>query len=648
MELKHSRSRLTFVMIAFGMLALLWAGRATYLQIIGDARLDRLARRQFNGKVLVQPRRGLIIDRNGEPLAINIEVSSLAASPKTLLKNPMSLRLLARGLGVPEGVMRRRLNKQKSFQWIERQIPEERLQQFETNGMLRSDGSLPQGLWLVKEMRRAYPHGDLARSLIGTTNLDAAGTEGVEYWQNERLRGKGVFLDAVKDALGRPAIIANDDRSQLKDGQQFQLSIDASLQFSVEEHLKESMIHTGAESVVAAVLDAENGQILALGQRSKGRIPKSKMITDSYEPGSTMKPILLSIALENGRKITDGVHGGYGKLEIQGRVISEAEAHERYGMMTLAKMVEVSSNVGAARLALEAGAQKVVEGFARFGLGSKPGTGFPGEFGGKFPAQKLKPIELATLGFGHGLSATPLQMLRAYSAFATGGELVEPRLDATLVPAKRRIFSTKIADAVIKALVDVTEGKDGTGKKARVSGYKIAGKTGTSQTVDPSTKRYSRHRYITSFIGFPVGASRKLVALTWVDYPKNNIYSAETAAPLFAKVMESALKRYSVPTTEPYEQEVVLSELATLSPSPTPKVEATPEKALSLVNELKTEADSIPDVMGLSASEAIQALKRYSPNIRIHGFGVVRSQFPQPGTIATRTDRIELHLESHE
>jgi cell division protein FtsI (penicillin-binding protein 3) len=329
-------------------------------------------------------------------------------------------------------------------------------------------------------------------------------------------------------------------------------------------------------------------------------------------------------------------------------VISEAEAHERFGMMTLAKMVEVSSNVGAARLALEVGGQKIVEGFAKFGLGSKPGTGFPGEFGGKFPLQKLKPIELATLGFGHGLSATPLQMLRAYSAFATGGELVVPRLDATLGPAKRRIFSTKTADAVIKALVDVTEGKDGTGKRARVSGYKIAGKTGTSQTVDPSTKRYSRQRYITSFIGFPVGASRKLVALTWVDYPKNNIYSAETAAPLFAKVMESALKRYSVPTTEPYEQEVVLSELATTSPSPTPKVEVTPEKALALINELKTESDSIPDVMGLSASEAIQALKRYSPNIRIHGFGVVRSQFPQPGTIATRTDRIELHLESHE
>jgi cell division protein FtsI (penicillin-binding protein 3) len=647
MELKHSRSRLTLVMVAFGALALLWAGRATYIQIIGDPRLDKLARRQFNGKVLVQPRRGLIHDRNGEPLAINIEVSSLAASPKVLFKNPISLRLLARGLGVHENSLRKRLNKKRSFQWIERQIPQERLDQWEDNGMLRADGSLPQGVWLIKEMRRAYPHGDLARPLIGTTNLDTSGTEGAEYWQNEHLRGRGVFLDAVKDALGRPAIIANNDRSQLKDGQSFKLSIDASLQFEVEEHLRDSMNTTGADAALAAVMDAETGQILALGQRTKQRVPKSKMITDSYEPGSTMKPILLAVALENGRKNTDGVHGGFGRLEIKGRVISEAEAHEKFGMMTLSKMVEVSSNVGAARLALELGALRTVTGYTRFGFGSRPGTGFPGEYGGKVPGTKLKPIELATLGFGHGLSVTPLQMLRAYSTFATGGELVEPRLDATLPASKKRIVSLKTAEIVAKALVGVTQGKDGTGKKARVPGYKIAGKTGTSQTVDRVTKRYSRHRYITSFIGFPVGASRKLITMAWVDYPKNNIYASETAAPLFAKVMSSSLKRFSVPTTEPYETEIIVAE-SIPTPTPTTDVEETSLKKSEVLAELETPADSIPNVVGLSASEAIQALKRYSPNIRVHGFGIVRKQSPRPGTIATRADRIELHLESHE
>ena len=226
-----------FVLISVGML-----GRSTYLQIWGDPKLENLARKQFQSRVMMNPRRGLIVDRTGEPLAINIETSSLAGSPAKILKSHSTLHLLARTLNVAPQALRKRLDPKKSFAWFERHVSEERMDRFKKSGIVLPTGEMPEGLWLVKEMKRVYPHGELASSLIGGVNIDTEGLEGVELWKNTILRGKSASYNAYKDALGRPALIQASEQNKIKDGENIELSIDASLQFSAEEALQLSMV----------------------------------------------------------------------------------------------------------------------------------------------------------------------------------------------------------------------------------------------------------------------------------------------------------------------------------------------------------------------------------------------------------------------
>lgn len=646
------------LMIAAGV-----ASRAAYIQIIRDPRLEDLSKRQFQSKVLVQARRGIIFDRNNEPLATNTEIASLAANPKKIQNRKLLARLLSKALGMPLAQLVEKLKESKrDFVWIKRHIPDEQVDQFKKWGITESGGQLLPGLWLVKENIRQYPHGELAAQTIGTVNLDNDGTEGVELWKNSRLEGKIVSMHAIRDALGRPTLYDASAVADAKDGEEIQLTLDASLQFSVEEALKIALDKTKARAGSVIVMDAIHGDLLAVANapafnpNQRGGTPETKrnrVLTDGYEPGSTLKPILLATALANGWKITDKIHGEHGSIQIQGRKISESEAHEKFEWINLKKMIQVSSNVVAAKLALKIGQEKLTAGLKNFGYGVKTGVGFPGELAGWLPPSKKpwQPLTLATVGFGQGIMVTPMQMVRSYASFINGGYLVEPKIIKNNLPgeetaAPKRIMTPEVAGAVVDALKTVVEG-DGTGKRAALEGYVVAGKTGTAQTVDSKTKRYSTSRYVSSFIGFAIGVSPKIVILTMLDDPRGIYYASETAAPLFHDVLNAVVTRFGIPTNAPIlappSMNIQISQaMAQAHIQPLEKLElqgSAPDGRLVF---------KMPEMRGLTIREALKTLQGYSFQVDVAGSGWLKTQSPEPGTRVSENERIRLRFESEE
>jgi cell division protein FtsI (penicillin-binding protein 3) len=690
------RIRLTVVILAFAVLAVGMLARSTWIQLIGDPKLEVLAKKQFQSKLVLKPRRGLILDTNGEPLAINLETSSLAGNPSKIIKDKPTLLLLSRAMGVTVGDLKKRLNSKKSFMWLERHITDDRLERFKKTGIIQITGEMPEGLWIIKEMKRIYPHGSLAGSMLGTVNIDTEGLEGVELWKESELKGTAASLDAIKDALGRPAFLNNNNFAKIQDGSDVALSIDTSLQYSVEQALEDSVFKTKSQSGMVIVMDSVTGEILALAQnptfnpnqkRTPPHLRKLRALTDGYEPGSTLKPILVAAALQQGMKISDSLFGHNGKFVIQNKAITEAEAHEKFGYITLKKMLEVSSNIVAAELALKIGGDAYTSTLKNLGFGLKSGTQFPGEFAGRLPKSPIKGLDLASLGFGQNILVTPLQMVRAYATLANGGYEVEPTLlkpdpkKLDLNSKRAQLLKSTTTTELSKALLAVTGGENGTGKKAQVPGFKIAGKTGTAQTVDPKTKRYSTSRYISSFIGYPIGTKRSIVVLTLLDQPRGIYYASETAAPLFSQVMKQVVSRFSIPATEPLSIQLTNIEPQPQDPqdndhdkdplklirssaleanekvlrNPASGIETKPIEAHIEQDLLSDTADqsetttipmtpSMPSLMGLTAQEAMGRLKSSNPRLRIHGFGTVKRQLPEVGAPLKMGARVTLFL----
>lgn len=663
------KKRLTVLMVLSLLIASTVAGRAVYIQILGDERLEKLAKRQFNSKMLVQARRGVIVDRSGEPLAINTEVQSLAANPSKVQNKKMMAKLLSKALGIPHEKLLARLKEKREFIWIKRHLPDEQIEQFKKWGITDVSGNLLPGFWLVKENFRRYPHGELASHVIGTVNLDSEGTEGVELWKNSKLEGKVVAMSSVKDALGRPTLYDASAVRDAKDGETIQLTLDASLQFAVEEELKLSLEKTKARAGAVIVMDAISGDILALanaptfnpnvrGAPAENR--RNRVLTDAFEPGSTLKPILLAGALNQGWKITDRLHGEHGSFKVQGKRISEAETHEKFEWIDLKKMIQVSSNVVSAKLAMKMGADKYMSTLRSFGFGEKSGTGFPGELSGWLPNAKKtwSPLTLANVGFGQGIMVTPIQMLRAYTAFVNGGWLVQPRLvkdpnkdeDS---PAPIRAIPANVAEQVVDAMKTVTA-SDGTGKKAALEGYIVAGKTGTAQTVDAKTKKYSRSRYISSFIGFPVGVEPRIVIMTLLDEPKGVYYASETAAPLFKNVLNAVVTRFAIPSSSPIERKLAEAESKknskkkdTIQASMSQATPPAPTKLeLSGTSPEGKIVWKMPSLEGMTAREALQILQGNDLRLEFHGNGLIQSQSPEAGTTITEGSLIKLRLEN--
>lgn len=529
-----TKARLTALMLFCIAVAALVILRAAYIQIFSNPKLEKLARRQYQTQTLIRPRRGTIFDRNGEPLAVSVESKSLAANPAKIQNVALLAKTLSKATLVPYKKLFQKLSEDREFVWIKRHVSEFELNRFKKYRLMDSDGKLIDGLWLVTESVRAYPHHHLASHILGDVNVDSEGIEGVELWLNERLRGKVVSVSAIKDALGRPTFIDIAAAKNIQDGQSVYLTIDASLEFEVEQELRSAIQKSGAKSGSVIVMNADTGEILAMTNEPsfdanvKGFSPekrRNRALTDGYEPGSTFKAILAAGALANGWKPTDRVWAEQGSFTLQGHKISEAETHEKFGWVTLKKMLKVSSNIAAAKVALKLGADRFINIMRAFGFGAKSGLGFPGEISGRIPPRKeWGSLTLANIGFGQGILVTPLQMTRAYAAILNGGWLVRPSLIARS-PEKSvsvRIFPHYVSRNLIESLEEVTK-DGGTGVTAALPGYKVAGKTGTAQMVDKKTGKYSREKHVASFIGFAAGVEPRIVIFTSLVEPRGQI-----------------------------------------------------------------------------------------------------------------------------
>lgn len=638
--------------------------RAAYVQFWGNQRLEQMSRKQFQSKVLIRPRRGMLTDRNGEPLAVNIETNSLAANPEKIQNRKTLAQLLAKSTDIPYAKLVQRLSGHHEFVWIKRHLSESEMNRLKKFRIVDGDGDLVQGLWLVKESQRVYPHGSLAAHTLGDVNVDSEGVEGIELWMNDKLQGKLVSVSAIKDALGRPSFIDAVAAKHVQEGETVQLTLDASLQYAAEEALKNSVAKHGARAGSVIVMNAANGEILAMANQPSFNLNdkfvpldrrRNRVLTDGYEPGSTMKAVLIAGALSHGWKLSDQVYGEQGQFKVQGKKISEAEAKEKFGWLSLKRVIQLSSNVGAAKIALKFGADKYLSTLKDYGFGSKTGIGFPGEISGRVPTRKeWQPLTLSNIGFGQGILVTPMQMIRAYASFLNGGFLVQPKLirspDQVDPPAKR-VISPKVAEEVTQALESVTQ-DPGTGIKAAVTGYRVAGKTATAQVIDPATRAYSHSKHIASFIGFALGIEPKIVIFTALDEPKGIYYASETAAPLFHDVLSAVATRFSLPE-QPMPQTEQKRTLASakqdqLKLSQARSVAAPVSKPEALdwqgTNALGTMVWKMPSLHGLTAREAMEVLQGHQFKLEVLGDGVVKSQSPEEGKQLSEGELVRLSL----
>ncbi|MEI2454039.1 penicillin-binding protein 2 [Lysobacter firmicutimachus] len=542
------RNRLILVGGTLGLCAVALVVRALDLQVIsndfyrqqGDARSLR--------EIPIPTSRGMITDRNGEPLAVSTPVESIWGNPKELAKNPARLPELAKALGVTPDELTRKLAQRagKEFMYLKRRINPDEARKILAH-------KIP-GVFSQREFRRFYPQGEAMAHVLGYTNIDDRGQEGLELAFDHELRGKPGTKRVIRDGAGR--IVENVDLVRSAEpGKDITLTLDRRIQYLTYRELRRALTDTGASSASAVVLDIETGEVLAManlptynpnlpgaGNRDTHR---NRAITDVVEPGSTMKPITVAAALAAGTvKPTTLVNTSPGWMPNGRYRITDTHNN---GVLTVTGVITKSSNIGAAKLALPLPNDYYYKFIHNFGYGSKPGSGFPGESSGLLaPPSRWSGTTKATMSYGYGLSATPLQIAMAYAAMANGGQLIQPTFVKGQRNEPRQVLEPAVAGEIMRMMQTVTE-PGGTAKQAAILGYHVAGKTGTTRKFS-ATGGYSR-KYVSLFAGVvPVEKPRfsMVVVVSEPDPTKRGYYGGSVSGPVFRNVMDGALRLMDV------------------------------------------------------------------------------------------------------
>ena len=547
--------RIRLLVALFGLVLVFALGKTTWLQAVRGPSLDRLALSQQRETITVPARRGTIYDRQGVELAIGEEAITVYANPKEVENRRRVAALVARELGLEEAdVLAALSDTSKGFVYVARKVDPERARALE-------ERELP-GLGFYPEERRVYPQRKVAASALGYAGTDNKGLAGLELAYEDLLAGSDGKKTVVRDPFGRVLDVV--DEKPARDGADITLTLDHRLQAQVERVLRETRAEWGAKSATAIVLDPRTGEILSIAQEpgfDGNEFPDTdpervrlRAVTDTYEPGSTFKVVTVAAALEE--ELVDPSTAFYLEDEIQvaDRVIHELEPRPPESL-TVTQILERSSNVGVVRLALELGRRDLARWIDRFGFGHKVGIDFPGESKGiVLPRREWSGSTIGTVPIGQGIAVTALQMAAAYSAIANDGVLVQPHLvwrvgDEKVGPVKeRRVISSPTANQLLEMMHGVV--LEGTGTRAQVPGYTVAGKTGTAAKVDPDGT-YSTTRYVASFVGIVPATSPRLVILVAVDEPKGDIFGGVIAAPAFAEIARIALAYLDVPPDAP-------------------------------------------------------------------------------------------------
>nr|MBP8120968.1 penicillin-binding protein 2 [Burkholderiales bacterium] len=490
--------------------------------------------------------RGAVMDRNGKPLAISTPVESIWASPAEMDLDRAELTKLAQAIGMDRKLLAERLaERNKNFVWLKRQLSPDQA--------ARVIALKIPGVFQQREFRRFYPAGDVTAHVIGFTGQEDQGQEGIELAQQAQLAGSPGQRRVIKDRKGRIV----EDIENLKtprEGRPLKLSIDERFQYLAHRELKAAVEANKAKGGALVMLDAKTGEVLALVNQPdynpnnraqwNPKQARNRSVTDTFEPGSTFKPFAVSAALEAGIVRPDTMIATGSGFIVGSKTITDSHP---LNQMTVAEIIQKSSNIGTAKMALQLPSERLWSLYSELGFGTAPKTGFPGEASGRLrPVKSWKPIEQATMGYGYGVSVSALQLARAYTVFTNDGVL----LPATFLKREgdvigKQILSVKTARTMAQMLETVTQ-TGGTATKAQVPGYRIAGKTGTAYKL--VNGQYADNLYLSSFVGFgPVSNPRYIIAVTIDEPGAGKHYGGDVSAPVFANVLSQALRISGVP-----------------------------------------------------------------------------------------------------
>lgn len=541
--------RSTFIMVAFGLGFAILAGRAAYIQYFENDFFQRQGEVRFARTLELPANRGRILDRNGLILASSVPSPSFWAIPEDVTASQTELAQLAKLLEMPLIELQKKLaDEDKTFVWLKRQVDDSMAQKITALGLA--------GIYQRKEYKRQYPEGETAAHIVGFTNVEDIGQEGMELQYNQALAGRAGTRRVIKDRLGRVVEDVGEQQPPV-DGKDLQLSIDSRLQFVAYQKLRDAVLAQKAQAGSVVVIDTITGEVLAMAnypsyvpgkrQGMTGATLRNRALTDTFEPGSVMKAFTVGLALDTKRvKPTTQIQTAPGTLQIAGATISDSHPH---GVLTVQEVIQKSSNVGTVKMAMQMQPREMWETFSQAGFGQKPQIAFPGAVAGRLrPYKTWRPIEQATMSYGYGLSASLFQMARAYTVFAHDGQIIQATMLKNETPASGlQVFSSNTA-AELRKMLQMAAGPGGTGQLAQTIGYSVGGKSGTAyKQVGKGYGADGDRKYRAWFVGMAPIEKPRVVVAVMIDEPSAGKYfGGQVAAPVFSEVAQQTLRLMQV------------------------------------------------------------------------------------------------------
>ena len=537
------RSKLVVSALALGFIGL--GARAAYIQVFNNDFFQRQGEVRYSRTLELPANRGRILDRNGLILASSVPSPSIWAIPEDVDLDDAQRASLAKLLELPLAELNKKLvDEDKSFVWIKRHVEPEKAKQISEAGF--------KGIYQRTEFKRQYPEGEAAAHVVGFTNVEDNGQEGIELLYNSTLLGRAGSRHVIKDRLGQSVEQVGESVPPVA-GKDVQLSIDTKVQFFAYQKLRDAVVNNRAQAGSIVVLDANTGEVLALANypsynpekrlNLNGAQLRNRALTDTFEPGSVMKPFTIGLALESGRvKTSTIIDTSPGSVTITGATIRDSHPH---GALTVEQVIQVSSNVGTTKIAMQMPASEMWETFSGAGFGQKPQIEFPGAVPGKLrPYKTWRPIEQATASYGYGLSASLFQMVRSYTVFSHEGQIIRATLLKNDEPAVGiPVFSADTA-AKVRKMLQMAAGPGGTGPKAQTAGYSVGGKSGTAyKQIGKGYGSEGNRKYRSWFVGMaPVDKPRIIVGVMLDEPSAGKYYGGEVAAPVFSETVQQTLR----------------------------------------------------------------------------------------------------------
>jgi cell division protein FtsI (penicillin-binding protein 3) len=628
------KTRIIIVFFSFIVLWVFLLARGFYIQLVPNEKLTSLQNRQFETSISLQSRRGNIVDKNLKEIALSNQAYSLFADPKGIEHPRRYAKLLAKKLNLSyEAVYTKLKDKKKRFVWIQRFLDKNQYEMIKELEL--------KGLSFVEEWKRFYPNEGLLSQTIGSVGQEGSGLEGVELKYESTLKGDLTKKKIRRDARGRPLNIDGMIVTENQDGNDVQLTIDTDLQFYMQNELLYALSTFEAESAMGVVMDAKTSAIrsivsLPVEDKNNPLSKRQRNVTDSFEPGSTMKPFVVALALEE-KKIQPNttIFCENGKMKVGDRTVREADSHHQFGNLTSSEILAFSSNIGSAKIAFMLGEESLRSGLNKFGFGKKTAIDFPGEAKGILQELPWRNHLLANISFGHGISVTAIQMANAFAALVNGGVLNSPYLveaakaqeeadfKALERPPGTQVLSKDTSNKIKLMLTAVTY-DGGTGVNARVPGFQVGGKTGTAQKANPKGKGYLANSYVSSFIGFIPVHEPKYIIYVVVDNPKKSYYGSQVAAPVFSKVA-SYLARKDGFAPNLVSEKNLISENFNKMQSQHEKNKLSKNKTEHKVKEADVQIleNANSNYSGLSLREVLKRLEPNKNDIEIIGHGKI-------------------------